>query len=97
MKRALIAISGGVDSSATALIMKQEGYDCLGVTMKLHSERDVLGEGCVTTKDIEDARHVCETIEIPHRVVDFSGDFEKFVINFEIMMFSSTFLCLCTC
>ncbi len=81
MKRALIAISGGVDSSATALIMKQNGYDCLGVTMKLHSEGEISGDGCVTSKDIDDARRVCETIGIPHHVVDFSGDFEKFVIR----------------
>ena len=81
MKRALIAISGGVDSSATALIMKQNGYDCLGVTMKLHSEGEISGDGCVTSKDIDDARRVCETIGIPHCVVDFSGDFERFVIR----------------
>ena len=81
MKKALIAISGGVDSSATALIMKNDGFDCLGVTMKLHSERDDFSEGCVTSKDIEDAKNVCDTIGIPHRVVDFSGDFEKFVIK----------------
>lgn len=81
MKRALIAISGGVDSSACALLMKERGYDCLGVTMKLHSSKDILSDGCVTTKDIEDARRVCEKLEIGYSVVDFSSDFEKYVIK----------------
>lgn len=81
MEKALIAISGGVDSSATALIMKEAGYDCLGVTMKLHSVKDITSEGCVTTQDIIDARRVCEKLGIGYSVVDFSDDFEKYVIK----------------
>ena len=81
LKKALIAISGGVDSSASALIMKEQGYDCLGVTMKLHSSRDIIGEGCVTSRDIEDAKNVCKSLGIDHSVVDFSSDFEKYVIK----------------
>lgn len=88
-KRALIAISGGVDSSATALLMKEAGYDCFGVTMKLHSSKDILSEGCVTTKDIEDARAVCRTLGIGYEVVDFSSDFEKYVINSFIEAYES--------
>ena len=81
LKRALIAISGGVDSSAVAFLMKEAGYDCVGVTMKLHSARDCVSEGCVTTDDIEDARRVCQGLGIDYSVVDFSGDFEKYVIK----------------
>ncbi|MBQ2810140.1 MAG: tRNA 2-thiouridine(34) synthase MnmA [Clostridia bacterium] len=81
MKRALIAISGGVDSSACAYLMKNAGYECVGVTMKLHSSSDSINDGCVTTQDIEDAKRVCETLEIPYHVVDFSGDFERLVIE----------------
>ena len=89
MKRALIAISGGVDSSATALIMKESGYDCFGVTMKLHSSKDVINDGCVTTADIEDARRVCQRLDIPYDVVDFSADFDKYVIKSFIEAYES--------
>lgn len=81
MKKALIAISGGVDSSCAALLVKNEGYECMGVTMRLHSDAICKSEGCVTNQDIEDAAAVCNQLEIPHQVVDFSGDFEKYVID----------------
>ncbi len=71
-------MSGGVDSSAVAKIIKDKGFDLVGVTMRLHSQK---GEGCVTDKDIDDAKNVCEKLEIEHRVVDFSEDFDKYVIS----------------
>ena len=79
--KALIALSGGVDSACAAMIMKNEGYDCYGVTMKLHSSLDKTENGCLTTKDIEDARGVCNNLNIPYTVVDFSEDFDKYVIE----------------
>ena len=81
MNKVLIAMSGGVDSSVAALIMKNQGNDCYGVTMKLHGEKDETIGGCLTTKDIEDARRICGKIEIPYSVVDFSDDFDKYVIK----------------
>ncbi|MBQ7906780.1 MAG: tRNA 2-thiouridine(34) synthase MnmA [Clostridia bacterium] len=77
MKRALVAMSGGVDSCATAILIKDAGYDMVGATMLLHKN----GDSCVTKKDIEDARLACEKLKIPHHVVDFSEDFDKFVIE----------------
>lgn len=79
--KALIALSGGVDSACAAMIMKNEGYDCYGATMKLHTSKDITENGCLTTKDIEDARGVCENLKIPYTVVDFSEDFDKYVIE----------------
>ena len=79
--KALIALSGGVDSACAAVMMKNQGYDCYGVTMKLHTSKDVENGGCITTKDIEDARGVCENLKIPYTVVDFSNDFDKYVIE----------------
>lgn len=82
-KKAIIAMSGGVDSSVAALLIKQRGLNCLGITMRLHSPNDTsaLEEKCCTQKDIDDARGVSEGLNIPFEVLNFSGDFEKEVIN----------------
>ena len=72
-------MSGGVDSCATAIAMKNEGYDCIGTTMRLHIGSS--GEGCVTQRDIDDARLSCDILKIPHHGVDFSRDFDKYVIG----------------
>ena len=62
-KRALIAMSGGVDSSVSAYLMKQMGYDCVGVTMKLYDNEDINlcdDKTCCSLSDVEDARAVCD-------------------------------------
>ena len=58
-KTALIAMSGGVDSSVAAALMAQRGYDCIGVTMKLRSNNDACctEKSCCTASDAEDARN----------------------------------------
>ena len=76
--KSLIALSGGVDSACAAIIMKNQGHECMGVTMRLHSASE---SSCLTSKDIEDARGVCENLGIPYTVVDFSSDFDKYVIE----------------
>ena len=60
-KKALIAMSGGVDSSVAAYLMKEAGYDCIGVTMKLYDNEDIgmaREKTCCSLSDIEDARSV---------------------------------------
>ncbi|MBQ7353168.1 MAG: tRNA 2-thiouridine(34) synthase MnmA [Clostridia bacterium] len=74
-KRVLVAMSGGVDSCATAILVANEGYMPLGATMRLNNS------SCVSDKDINDAKTACEILKIPHHVVDFSSDFEKSVIK----------------
>ena len=78
MEKVLIAMSGGVDSSAVAYMMREEYPQSVGVTMRLHSDG---GDGCVTDSDVKDAQGVCQRLEIEHRVVDFSADFHKYVID----------------
>jgi tRNA-specific 2-thiouridylase len=83
-EKAIIAMSGGVDSSVAALIMKREGLECVGVTLKLF-ENDDVGVGrdksCCSLADAEDARRVSYALGIPHYVFDFSGDFKSGVID----------------
>lgn len=79
MDKALIAMSGGVDSSAAALLMKNSGYDCIGVTMKLHGSSSSDNACCAS--DAEDARGVCAKLGIPHYALDMSENFEKNVIE----------------
>ncbi len=81
--KALIAMSGGVDSSAAALLMKNAGFDCIGVTMKLHdSGGETYSEkACCTASDAEDARGVCVKLGVPYYVFNFVGNFNKNVIE----------------
>ena len=84
MNKALIAMSGGVDSSVAALFMKEHGYDCMGVTMKLFDNGDVgvpREHTCCSLDDIEDARQVAYTLGIPYYVFNFSTRFKEDVID----------------
>ncbi len=84
MEKALVAMSGGVDSSVTALLMKERGYDCIGVTMKLFGN-DEIGlqkeHSCCSLDDVEDARAVAMRLGIPHYVFNFTDRFEECVIK----------------
>ena len=70
MSKALIAMSGGVDSSVAAYLMKQAGYDCIGVTMKLYSGEAApeaeRSKTCCSLDDVEDARSVAHRLGIPY-------------------------------
>lgn len=83
MSKALIAMSGGVDSSVAALLMKHAGFECVGVTMKLHgSVGGTFSEkACCTASDAEDARSVCVRLGMPYYVFDFTADFSRDVID----------------
>ncbi len=83
-KRVLVAMSGGVDSSVAAWLLKEQGYECIGVTMKLFGSDAVgldKGHPCCTLDDVEDAREVARRMGIPHYVFNFSDDFEEKVIR----------------
>lgn len=84
-KRVVIAMSGGVDSSVAACILKKSGYDLIGVSMKLWP-KDECGfhspTSCCSLESISDARLVSEKLDIPFYVLDFHKQFEKAVINY---------------
>ena len=83
-KKALIAMSGGVDSSVAAYLTKEQGYDSTGITLKLFDNEDI-GEKqektCCSLDDIEDARNVCYKIGIPYYVYNFKDSFKENVIS----------------
>lgn len=84
MSRALIAMSGGVDSSVAAYLMKQRGFDCIGVTMKLFSNEEIgcsRAKTCCSLEDVEDARSVAYRLGIPYYVFNFTEDFGRQVID----------------
>lgn len=83
-KKAVIAMSGGVDSSVAAYFMTKAGYDCIGVTMKLYrnGDADIKQEKtCCSLNDAEDAGGVARSFGMPFYVLDFTDDFEKEVIQ----------------
>ncbi len=83
MEKALIAMSGGVDSSVAAALMVERGYECMGVNMKLHAAEEEL-EGtktCCSLRDAEDARSVCHRLGMKFYVFNFTADFNKEVIG----------------
>lgn len=83
-KKAMIAMSGGVDSSVAAYLIKQAGYDATGITLKLFSNEDI-GEkkekACCSLDDIDDARSVCRRLGIPYYVYNFKDSFKENVID----------------
>jgi len=81
--RVVVAMSGGVDSSVTAALLKAEGYDVVGVTLQLydHGAATHRKGACCAGQDIYDARAVAERIGIPHYVLDYESRFKEMVID----------------
>jgi tRNA-specific 2-thiouridylase len=79
--RIVAAMSGGVDSSVTAALLKRQGYDVVGVTLQLYSSTVQKKGACCAGQDIYDAKRVAEQIGIPHYVLDYESRFRKAVIE----------------
>lgn len=78
--KALIGMSGGVDSSVAAYLTMQEGFSCIGATMRLYTGQEQDGS-CCSLEDVEDARSVAFRLGIPFYVFNFSDDFKKQVME----------------
>ena len=84
--RVVVAMSGGVDSSVAALLLRRAGWDVVGVTLKLYSldeaELPADHQGCCTLDDVEDARSVCRRLGIPHYVLNMEREFHDRVMDY---------------
>ena len=83
-EKVLIAMSGGVDSSVAAYLLKEQGFDCIGINMKLFANEDIgisWKKSCCNIKDIDDASDVASSMDIPFYVNDFTENFKKEVID----------------
>ncbi len=80
--RIMVAMSGGVDSSVTAALLKEQGHEVFGATLQLYDTRGIVKKGaCCAGQDIRDARRVSEKLGIPHYVIDAESRFQKTVIE----------------
>jgi tRNA-uridine 2-sulfurtransferase len=81
--RLVVAMSGGVDSSVVAALLKSEGYDVVGITLQLYDHGDAVGRrgACCAGQDIQDARRVAEALGIPHYVLDYEAKFATAVMG----------------
>ncbi|WP_108683040.1 tRNA 2-thiouridine(34) synthase MnmA [Methyloceanibacter sp. wino2] len=81
--RVVVAMSGGVDSSVVAGLLKREGYDVVGITLQLYDHGEAVAKkgACCAGQDIKDARRVAAALDIPHYVLDYEREFEKAVMG----------------
>ena len=80
--KVVVAMSGGVDSSVVAVMLKKEGYDVTGITMNLYSQTDVKSsKSCCSGRDIGDAKNVADQYNFPHIVLDYQENFFNGVID----------------
>src|ERR1700710_898766 len=81
--RVVVAMSGGVDSSVAAALLKAEGYDVVGVTLQLYDHGAAVHRkgACCAGQDIHDARQVAERIGVPHYVLNYENRFKEAVIE----------------
>lgn len=85
-EKVVVGMSGGVDSSVAAYLLKEQGYDVIGVTMQIWQDQEVFEReqegGCCGLSAVDDARRVAQVLDIPYYVMNFKEDFQKNVIDY---------------
>lgn len=92
-KKVVVGMSGGVDSSVAAFLLKKQGYDVIGVTMQIWQDEDSAyveeNGGCCGLSAVEDARRVAQVLDIPYYVMNFKKEFKKNVVDYFISEYLS--------
>lgn len=87
-KKVVVGMSGGVDSSVAAYLLKKQGYDVIGVTMQIWQDEEIAAQeengGCCGLSAVDDARRVANALDIPYYVMNFKTDFKENVIDYFI-------------
>ncbi len=95
-EKVVVGMSGGVDSSVAAYLLKEQGYDVIGVTMQIWQDEEAAVQaengGCCGLSAVEDARQVAQVLQIPHYVMNFKKEFQEKVIDY----FTEAYLKGCT-
>ncbi len=87
MSKVVVGMSGGVDSSVAAYLLKEQGYDVIGVTMQIWQDEEQAAHGgrnggCCGLSAVDDARRVAAALEIPYYVMNFKKEFKENVIDY---------------
>lgn len=87
-KKVLLGMSGGVDSSVSAILLKQQGYEVIGITMNLWEAEETEGSCCNLSSTL-DAKKVCDILDIPHYTLNFKEEFQSKVIDYFICEYAN--------
>ena len=83
MKRVVVGLSGGVDSSVTALLLKQQGYEVIGMFMRnWHDETVTISDDCPWIDDSNDALLIAQKLDIPFQVIDLSEEYKERIVDY---------------
>ncbi|MFB6306488.1 MAG: tRNA 2-thiouridine(34) synthase MnmA, partial [Flavobacteriales bacterium] len=83
MKRVVVALSGGVDSSVAAYLLKEQGYEVIGMFMRnWHDDSVLMHNECPWEQDSNDALHVAEKLDIPYQVIDLSAEYKERIVDY---------------